>query len=359
VNLFLIFIIIEGFFAVEPILPLDLFKNQVFASGAMLSLTVGMALFAVAFYLPLFIQGVLGESATSSGAVITPLTISMAIMSIFVGQLVARLGRYQVLSVIGAIILTFGVYLLSQMSASTGLGEVTRNMIVVGLGLGMLMPVLTLAVQNAIPRSRLGVGTGAVTYLRSMGQTLGVALIGAVVGNTVASELTHRLPAGASQLPPAMRDPNTLEQLLTNSKVADAAAQKAIDQATTPALIKALETQGPKVPPGPDHWMGLHAIAEQVQAQVAQQVHGLFHQVLEATRQSLAVGITHAFTAGLMVCGVVLVITLFLKDVPLAQRAPAPSAELAVERAIAVGEAVLVDGIAESELVPGGVRGGI
>jgi EmrB/QacA subfamily drug resistance transporter len=366
-NLFLIFGIIEGFFAVEPILPLDLFKNQVFAAGALLSLTVGMALFAVAFYLPLFIQGVLGQSATNSGAVITPLTISMAIMSIFVGQLVAKLGRYQVFSVIGAMVLTFGVYLLSQMSASSGLGEVTRNMVVVGLGLGMLMPVLTLAVQNAIPRSRLGVGTGAVTYLRSMGQTLGVAVIGAVVGNTVSSELARRLPAAASQFPAKMRDANALEQLLTNpslkTQVENAATQKAVDQATTPALIKALETQGPKVPPGPTHWVGLRAIAEQVQTQVShqvtQQVHGLFDQILEATRQSLAVGITHAFTAGLIVSGAVVVIALFLKDVPLAQRASAPSAERAVERAIAIGEAALVDGIAETDLVPGGVPGGI
>ncbi|HLJ82341.1 MAG TPA: MDR family MFS transporter, partial [Ktedonobacterales bacterium] len=176
VVLFVAFYFIERR-ASEAILPLDLFRNQIFTTGAILSLLVGVALFAIVIYLPLFIQGVLGQSATNSGVVITPLTLTLAIGAALVGQVIYKIGRYQFLSVIGAIILTFGVYLMAQMNASTGLGEVTRNMIVVGVGLGMLQPVLTLAVQNAIPRTRLGVGTSAVTYLRTMGQTLGTALI--------------------------------------------------------------------------------------------------------------------------------------------------------------------------------------
>ncbi|MBF6589941.1 MAG: MFS transporter [Ktedonobacterales bacterium] len=359
--LFAVFAIIEAFFAVEPILPLDLFKNQVFAAGALLSLTVGMALFAVVFYLPLFIQGVLGQTATSSGAVITPLTVTMAVGAIFVGQLIARIGRYQAICVVGALVLTFGVYLLSRMTVSVTLGVVTRNMIVVGLGLGMLMPVLTLAVQNAIPRSRLGVGTGAVTYLRSMGQMLGVALIGAVVSNSVSGELAKRLPPAASKLPPQVTNPNNLQQLLVSPtlqhQVVTTVTQAAIEQARIPAIIQALETVGVQVPPGPNRWMALNAITQQVDqqvtTQVTQQVHELFAQMLDATRQSLAIGIGRAFTAGLFICGAVVVISLFLKDVPLAKREAAPS----VAQAIATGEAALVDGVAETDLVPSGAPG--
>src|SRR5262249_44656062 len=105
--------------AVEPILPLDLFRSQVFATGALLSLTVGMALFAVVIYLPLFIQGVLGQSATSSGAAITPLTLTIAAGAAVVGQVIYRLGRYQFLSILGAIVLTIGIFLLTRMTTTT------------------------------------------------------------------------------------------------------------------------------------------------------------------------------------------------------------------------------------------------
>lgn len=290
VVLFAGFFVNELVFAVEPILPLDLFKNQVFAAGSLLSLTVGMALFAVVIYLPLFIQGVLGQSATNSGAVITPLTLTMAVGAAIVGQIVYKLGRYQALSILGALILTFGVYLLTQMGANTSLGEVTRDMIVVGVGLGMLQPVLTLAVQNAIPRTRLGVGTSAVTYLRTMGQTLGTALIGTIVTNTIANDLPTRLPAQAHLLPPALLSAATSQQVLTNAAVKD--------QLVTSVTQAAAQQGGP---------------------QAAAAVHQLLLQIFEASRESLAIGIQHAFVGGLIVCAGVVVITFFLKDVPLSR----------------------------------------
>jgi EmrB/QacA subfamily drug resistance transporter len=288
--------------AAEPILPLDLFKNQVFATGALLSLTVGMAFFAVVIYLPLFIQAVLGQSATSSGAAITPLTLALAAGAAIVGQIVAKVGRYQVVSIIGAVIMAFGIYLMTGLNAASGLGTVTLYMIVVGVGLGTLQPVLTLAVQNAIPRTRLGVGTSAVTYLRTTGQTLGVAVIGSVVNTTVANELPRHLPAQAHQLPPAVLSAATNEQLLTDPRLQQALVQQVVHAATQhvpPALV----------------------------AQVTAQVEALLHQIFEATRQALAVGIHNAFVASLFISLAVIVITFFLKDVPLTPRVgpPAPA----------------------------------
>ncbi|MBF6591531.1 MAG: MFS transporter, partial [Ktedonobacterales bacterium] len=328
--LFGTFFIIERFFAHEPILPLDLFKSRIFAVGSLLSLAVGMALFAVIIYLPLFIQAVLGQSATSAGAVITPLTLTLALGATLVGQLIARIGRYQFLSVIGASILAFGVYLLARMDATTGLGEVTRNMIVVGLGLGMLQPVLTLAVQNAIPRSRLGVGTGAVTYLRAMGQTLGVALIGSVVNNTVSGQLATRLPAAARALPAKALAAVTNQQVLVNPQYRGEVSRQVIQAAVARAVPPAVARATAAVAPGPGYAERVAAVAAQVRAtvtaQVTAQVTTLLHGIFESTRQALAVGITAAFWVSLFVCGAIVVLTLFLKDVPLIKSfAPTPA----------------------------------
>ncbi len=103
----------------EPILPLDLFKNQVFAAGAALSLMVGMALFAVVLYLPIYLQGVLGVKATNSGLIVTPLVVSLAIAAALIGFLIARVGRYQFISIIGAVMIVAGFYLLSTMGINT------------------------------------------------------------------------------------------------------------------------------------------------------------------------------------------------------------------------------------------------
>lgn len=331
VVLFIGFFFIERF-AIEPILPLDLFRNQVFAAGSALALMVGMTLFAVVIYLPLFIQAVLKQTATSSGAVITPMTLAMGAGAVVIGFVIARIGRYQFIAIIGALVMTGGIYLFSQMNTSTTLFEVTRNMIIVGVGMGLLQPVMTLAVQNAIPRTRLGVGTGAVTYLRSMGSTLGVAIIGAVVNNTVTTELAKRLPAEANSLPKKL-DPAIIQQVLVDPKaqqdVINGATKLASQKAVGPAVQQAIAqaTAAHSIPPtGPAHDQAIAAITQQVTQAVTQavttQVTNLFNQIFEASRMALAVGIEQAFKVGLIMCGVIIVITLFLKDVPLATRAP-------------------------------------
>lgn len=349
VVLFVAFFIVERY-ATEPILPLDLFRNQVFAAGSLLALMVGMTLFSVIIYLPLFIQAVLKQSATNSGAVITPMTLAMGAGAVLIGFVIARIGRYQLIAIVGALVMTVGIFLFSQMNASTTIFEVTRNMIVVGVGMGLLQPVMTLAVQNAIPRTRLGVGTGAVTYLRSMGSTLGVAIIGSVVNNTVTTELAKRLPAGASRLPQKLVSPAALQQVLISpsaqqsiiDKTATVASQQAVAQAVPPAVSQAVQqavaqaVATHRIPAtGPAHDQAVAAITQQVTqavtpqvtqavtTQVTQAVTTLFHQIFEASRMALAVGIEQAFKVGLIMCGVVILITFFLKDVPLVTRSSA------------------------------------
>jgi MFS family permease len=228
-------------------------------------------------YIPLFIQGVLGQSATSSGVVVTPLTVTIMCSAILSGLLVSKSGRYQWVVLLGTVIFVAGAVLMVLVNPSINPAIITRNMIVLGLGIGMVLPVLTIAVQNAIPRTQLGAGTGAMTYLRSLGSTLGVAVIGTVVNNTAAAELANRLPAAARLLPPKLLAAATDQQALLN-----------------PAYRQQLAGQG--VPSS------------------------LLDHIFDAARQSLAVGIEHAFVVSLGICLLGVVIALFLEDVPLKQR---------------------------------------
>lgn len=270
--LFVVFLVNERV-AAEPILPLRLARNQVFAASALLSLTMNMALLAMLVYIPLYIQGVLGQSATSSGVVTTPLTLSIMLGAILSGVVVSKVGRYQWAIVLGALIFLFGAFLMTSITPSISPFIVTRNMIVIGLGVGMSLPILTSASQNAMPPSQLGAGTGAISYLRSLGSTLGVAIIGTVVNNTFASELPARLPQAAQQLPQALLDAATNQQVLVNA-----------------------------------------AYRQQVASHIPA---SLFNQIVEATRQTLAVGIEHAFWVALGICALAVVVTFFMKDVPL------------------------------------------
>jgi EmrB/QacA subfamily drug resistance transporter len=327
--LFLVFLVIERYVAAEPILPLDLFKNPIFRAGSLLALMVGMALFALVLYLPLYIQGVLGYSPTNSGIVITPLTLALAIGAAAIGQVIARVGRYQWASILGACVLILGVFLLTRMTATTSLWEVSRNMIVVGSGLGMLQPVLTLAVQNAIPRARLGVGTGAVTYLRSMGQLLGVALVGAIANNAFTNQLNKTLPEGIKQLPAsaqdAATDPNNLQRVIGNPTAQHDAIQAAITQADKTFVPQAVQAAVAKatanVPPGPGHDETVATITKQVTEQVTQAIHtqltDALHQLFVVAKDALLVSIQAAFWTTLVIAVIILILTFFLKDVPL------------------------------------------
>jgi EmrB/QacA subfamily drug resistance transporter len=196
--LFLVFLVAERF-AKEPLLPLDLFRNQVFTASGLLALAGGMVIYAMIFYLPLFIQGVLGQTATTSGTSLAPLFIPVAISAVLGGQLIAQIGRYHALAVIGALILLAGLFLLTRMDRTTTLGTVTLDMIVVGLGVGLLQPIYTLAAQNAIPPQRLGTGTGAVNYLRAMGSLVGTAVLGAIVTRSAIGGRDTHLSLAARQ----------------------------------------------------------------------------------------------------------------------------------------------------------------
>ncbi|HEX6479730.1 MAG TPA: MDR family MFS transporter [Ktedonobacteraceae bacterium] len=305
--LFAAFLIVERY-AVEPVLPLDLFRNRVFAAASLLSLLQLMVLVGLIVYLPLFLQGVLGVSATDAGAVITPMTVSSVIGAALAGFAVTVLKRYQVIAIVGALIMTAGVFLLTRMTPTTGLLEAIIFMVIAGIGLGPFFSILTIAAQNALPATRLGIGTSAVRYLGQLGSVLGVAIVGTVVNNTLASDIASRLPATTvKQLTPQGVKFATNPQVLVNPTYRDTVVNTAKHFAAQSAVAQ--------VPPGPQH----DQIAASVATQAMQQAQYLLDQVFATLKLSLAFAIQHGFIAVLVFCGVIIVATFFLKDVPMTQ----------------------------------------
>jgi Na+/melibiose symporter-like transporter len=143
----------------EPLLPMFLFKNRVFLVSALVTLVSGFAMMGSLFYIPLFVQGVIGSSATNSGFVTMPMMIAMAIASAISGQLMSRFGRYRVLGVVGLLVMVAGMYMLSQMDVNATLMDARIAMVVFGIGLGTSMPLFMLAVQNVVPYRVMGVIT--------------------------------------------------------------------------------------------------------------------------------------------------------------------------------------------------------
>ena len=213
------FVLVEHF-AAEPLVPLGLFRNRVFAVASAVGFIVGMALFGSVTYLPLYLQVVKGSGPTESGLQMLPLMAGVLISSIGSGQLITRYGRYKVFPIVGTALMVVGMLLLSRLAVDTSLVVADVYMLVVGLGLGFVMQVLVLAVQNAVDYDDLGVATATATLFRSMGGAIGVPIFGAIFANQLSSHLAAKLPPGAAgtlpahlgpqqidRLPPAIRDP--------------------------------------------------------------------------------------------------------------------------------------------------------
>jgi EmrB/QacA subfamily drug resistance transporter len=185
--------------AAEPIIPLGLFRNRVFSISSAVGFILGFIMFGAIIYIPLYLQTVHGETPTASGLALLPLVIGMLITYIPSGRLVTRWGRYKIFPVMGTAVMSLGLFLFSLMTPTTPFVLTALYMVVIGLGVGMVMQVLVVAVQNAVPYSRLGTVTSASTFFRTIGGAFGVALFGAIFNNRLFAELTKYLPASELQ----------------------------------------------------------------------------------------------------------------------------------------------------------------
>ena len=193
---FAVAFVVQELRVAEPIFPIDLLRRRTIAGVDILSFMVGVGLLGGTTYLPVFLQTVLGQSATNSGLLLLPLVGGLMITAAATGQLMTRLGYYKPFTAAGGALGTVGFYLLSTMGPETTQLWSSVFMFVTGLGLGFIMPTLTIAVQNVVDRKNLGVATTSVTFSRTLGSGIGVSVLGAILSN----QLTNRL--GSSSLGP-------------------------------------------------------------------------------------------------------------------------------------------------------------
>lgn len=266
--------------AVEPIVTPALFRNRIFAISVLASFLVSAGMFGAIMYIPLFLQAVVGKSATNSGTLLTPMMLGFIASSLVGGQILARTGKYRILALSGLAVATVGNLLLWRMPVSASAGLVIRNMIVVGLGIGVLMSLFTIVVQNAFPLPKLGEVTSNLQFFRSIGGTIGVAVLGTIMTNRFQHELTARLPRALQ----TVLSPEQIDQLTKNPQVLQSpeAAQR---------LQQAFAAFGPQ----------------------GQQLLGQF---VEALRESLAVSITSLFLISAVAMVASFIVTLFLPEIP-------------------------------------------
>jgi len=269
-----VFLVIEAR-AKEPIMPLHIFRSQVVVVSVVARFCIGMGMFGVIIFIPLFFQFILGQSATNSGIILMPTMLGMVVGSTLSGQAVSRLGgHYRIQAVIGLAILSVGMYLMSRMTPDTTYARAVVNTAVTGVGMGIAMPLFVIAVQNAVPYRIMGVATSSLQFFQSIGQAVGLAIFGSIMANRFASNVVRDDFISSLHLPQ-----ESLSKLIANPE----------------ALID------PK------------ALAD-LQAKLGPEIAGQFLQV---TKVALATAITDVFVIGTGVIVAALVVTLFLKEVPL------------------------------------------
>jgi EmrB/QacA subfamily drug resistance transporter len=275
-----LFLVIEAR-AREPIMPLYIFRSQVVVISVVARFCIGMGMFGVIIFIPLFFQFILGQSATNSGIVLMPTMLGMVVGSTLSGQAVSRLGgHYRIQAVIGLAILALGMYLMSRMTLETTYARAVVNTAVTGVGMGIAMPLFVIAVQNAVPYRIMGVATSSLQFFQSIGQAVGLAVFGSIMANRFASNLTGNEFILSLHLPQ-----DTLSTLAKNPEAL-------VDKSAMEQL------QG-------------------VFSQFGEQGPALAQQFVTVLKTSLATAITDVFVIGTGVIVAALVVTLFLKEVPL------------------------------------------
>ncbi len=276
----------------EPIMPLSIYSNRVVTISLIAVFITGFGMFGAIIFVPLFFQGVLGASATSSGSFLTPMMMSMVVAATLAGQTLSRFGgHYRIQGLIGIAIMAAGMALMSRMTAETSFAQAVASIVVMGLGLGITFPSFTISVQNAVPHNLLGVVTSATQFYRSVGGALGLAVLGSFMAGRFAAGLNDSLP-------PNVKDAIPEEQLTEMSN-------------------------NPQALVNPDALSSLKAELAGRGEEGAEILSGL----LAALRETLASAISDVFVFAAITLAVGFVATLFLKEMPLRTRSGPPNSE--------------------------------
>jgi EmrB/QacA subfamily drug resistance transporter len=186
----------------EPLLPLELFRNRTVAVSAGAGIVIGAILFGVTIYAPVYMQDVLGSSATNSGALLIPLSAGWVVSSVIVGQIITHTGRYRVFPILGSSLVLLGIILLTQLDTESTLAITSAYLVVIGIGMGVMFQVYVIASQNAVDVTQIGVVTGLINFTRSMGGSFAVAGLGALLTARLGTELSQHLGRAAERIDP-------------------------------------------------------------------------------------------------------------------------------------------------------------
>jgi EmrB/QacA subfamily drug resistance transporter len=275
------------FFVIErrvehPIVPFGLWRNRTIAVSMITGFFVTFGMFGAILYVPLIYQGVLGIAATNSGLLVTPMMLGLVAASLVTGQIITRIDRYRLVGTVGIAVMILGLWLLSQVTVGAQELEVVRDLVLVGIGLGVTMPLYINATQSAVARQYLGVVSSQIQFWRNVGGTIGVSILGAV--------LSHQLPANIS---------SAIASLNLPPQAAAAIPQGSSPQAIfDPARIVATRAS---LPP---------------------QLQPLFDQVITAVRSALATTIHDVFLYAAAIVVIAAIASLFLEEVPIRGHTP-------------------------------------
>jgi EmrB/QacA subfamily drug resistance transporter len=266
----------------EPVLPLSLFKNSIVAFSDIVIFFTGICMFGSIIFVPLYFQGVLGVSATTSGSFLTPMMLGVVFGGFISGQLLSRAGgHYRIQGMVGLASMAAGIFLLSRMTEQTTYAVAIVNIVMTGFGLGITMPLYTIAVQNAVPYKMLGVATSSTPFVRSIGGTVGLAIFGSVLNNRFADDFIARLPDNVKAIIPAAQ----LDSLAHN-----------------PEALVSVEAQTQL-----KSFFDLFGADSTV----------VMEQVLSALRGALSSALSTLFIIGFGIMIVAFIFNLFIKEVPL------------------------------------------
>ncbi|MFD3273503.1 MDR family MFS transporter [Paenibacillus dendritiformis] len=279
----IIFILVE-MKVKSPVLPLSLFRNGIVTVSNLAGFVLNAGMMGAIIYVPFFVQGVKGISPTYSGYVTMPMSVVMILCTAFIGQFISKTGKYKKMAIGGLLIMTFGMVLLHFMTPDTAIYITVIYMCIVGLGLGISMPVFSLTIQNAVEPQQLGVATASSQLFRSLGGTIGIAVMGTVMNSHMTSKMTELGAASGAAGGQMQIDPKYAESI---KEVMN--PQTLLDQ--------------PK----------LESIMSQLPPELQTMVDNLVHMV----REALSYGVTSTFLTGAIVTAVAVVLTFFLKEIPL------------------------------------------
>ena len=280
----------------SPVLPLSLFKNGIVTISIVIGFIMNAGMMGALMYTPFFVQGVMGISPTYSGYVTMPMSIGMVATSAISGQLITKTGKYKRIAIIGIVIMVIGMMIMHYMNT---ISVTVLSMIVFGFGLGLGMPVFSLTVQNAVSPKDLGVATASSQLFRNLGGTIGIAVMGTIMSTGMTNKLQELLASGQG-VDLSKLDPKVAEKLASFHN-----PQMLLDQ--------------PKL--------------AQIQAALPPELQTVFGRMIDSLREALSYSLANVFLAGAALLVVALVLTFFLKEIPLrtGSRGPGQKPQEAVE----------------------------